>query len=441
MLESGGNIDIVFRNGLKNLEVLPPDGVWDNIHPDIKRKPKILIYLSAAATVAVLLTLSFLTYQFSREITTANNNIVMASNEESVAPVIIPDLVKIHQNNVKENNVVIIPEEMIVENQAGDSKVPLTIINNPAQDVNILPAKNIGMYRGIESLDLQESVRMTSSLNKEFETGRLGQQFYQDNTQQDNSERWSVAAMASPTYYSKFNPGKDELASQLMSTEKPVISYSGGVAFTYKLSKRLSIQTGLYYSSFGQEVDGVNSYAGFMPFDNTKGDHNFEVLTTNGHVITTNPDVFLSSSGLVDRIETNISKDVFDPQKADLQYVDNNIQQDLSYLELPIKLRYKVVDKLVDINLIGGVSYNLLVGNSVYSVSDEGKYPIGKTEGLNPIIVSSSIGMGLGYNFSENFSLNLEPTFRYYLSPFNDMVSSGMHPYSFGVFSGISYKF
>jgi outer membrane protein with beta-barrel domain len=317
----------------------------------------------------------------------------------------------------------------------------LTINNNPAQDVDILPAKDIGMYGGIESLDLQESVRMTSSLNKEFETGRLGQQFYQDNTQQNITERWSVAAMASPTYYSKFNSGKDELASQLMSTEKPVISYSGGVAFTYKLSKRLSIQTGLYYSSFGQEVDGVNSYAGFMPFDNTKGDHNFEVLTTNGHVITTNPDVFLSSSGLVDRIETNISKDVFDPQKADLQYVDNNIQQDLSYLEFPITLRYKVVDKLVDINLIGGVSYNFLVGNSVYSVNDEGKYPIGKTEGLNPITVSSSIGMGLEYNFSENLSLNLEPTFRYYLSPFNDMVSSGMHPYSFGVFSGISYKF
>jgi hypothetical protein len=116
MLESSVNIDIVFRNGLKDLEVLPPDGVWDNIHPDIKRKPKIPVFLSAAATVAVLLTLSFLTYQFSRKITTVNNNTVVASNEESVAPVIIPDVVKIQQNNVKENNVVIIPEEIIVEN-------------------------------------------------------------------------------------------------------------------------------------------------------------------------------------------------------------------------------------------------------------------------------------------------------------------------------------
>ena len=32
MNEKGANIDLLFRNGLKDFEVLPPPGVWDNIH-------------------------------------------------------------------------------------------------------------------------------------------------------------------------------------------------------------------------------------------------------------------------------------------------------------------------------------------------------------------------------------------------------------------------
>jgi hypothetical protein len=72
---------------------------------------------------------------------------------------------------------------------------------------------------------------------------------------------------------------------------------------------------------------------------------------------------------------------------------------------------------------------------------DGNKYPIGETKGLNPISLSSTLGMGMEYNFSKNLSLNFEPTFRYYLNPFNDIVGSKIHPYSFGIFSGVSYKF
>jgi hypothetical protein len=51
------------------------------------------------------------------------------------------------------------------------------------------------------------------------------------------------------------------------------------------------------------------------------------------------------------------------------------------------------------------------------------------------------MGMGIEYTISDKFSLNLEPTFRYYLSPFGDATGVKTHPYSFGVFSGLSFKF
>ena len=222
--------------------------------------------------------------------------------------------------------------------------------------------------------------------------------------------------MASPTYYSNFNSGNDALSKQLMSSEQPLVSYSGGVAFSYKISKRFSIQSGLYYSSFGQKIDGINSYSGFQQYQVTKGGPNFEVLTANGTVYTNNPDVFLSANG-TNRVLTAYTNDVFDPKKASLQPVSNSLDQNFSYLELPVILKYKIVDKTIGINLIGGLSYNLLVNNSVYTTVDGTKYSIGKTEGLNPLTLSSSLGMGMEYNFSGKLSLNLEPTFRYYLNP------------------------
>jgi hypothetical protein len=254
-------------------------------------------------------------------------------------------------------------------------------------------------------------------------------------------ERWSVTAMASPTYYSKFNTASDEFSKQLMSSEHPVISYSGGFAFAYKINRKFSIQAGLYYSSLGQEVSGINSFGGFQKYDYTKGDHNFEVLTSNGNIYTSNSDVFLMANGTGQRVLTIYNKDVFDPAKASLQYINNTIRQDVSYLEFPVIIRYKFLDKVIDLNLIGGLSYNLLVNNFVYTMNDGVKYPIGKTAGLNPITLSSSFGMGMEYNFSENFSFNLEPTIRYYLNPFIDNSGLKIHPYSFGIFSGISYKF
>jgi hypothetical protein len=77
----------------------------------------------------------------------------------------------------------------------------------------------------------------------------------------------------------------------------------------------------------------------------------------------------------------------------------------------------------------------------VHTVIDGNKYIVGKTEGLNPLMVSSSLGMGMEYNLTDKFSLNLEPTFRYYLNPFGEFSGMKTHPYSFGVFSGLTYKF
>jgi hypothetical protein len=285
-----------------------------------------------------------------------------------------------------------------------------------------------------------QAIKRSSFIDENKDTGYGSLADYGYVEQNEKTARWSITALASPTYYMRPELRSSAISDQFSSSEKSRVSYSGGVGFSYKISKKLSIQSGLYYSSIGNEVDNINSFAGFRPFDYTKGDHNFEVLTSNGRIYTVNPDVFLiDMSG--DRVVTKFTNDVFDPAKADLSYINSTLFQNFSYLEMPVTVRYKLIDKGVDFNLIGGLSYNLLINNSVNAVIDGSKYNIGKTAGLNPFMISSSLGMGMEYNLSEKISLNLEPTFRYYLNPFSNTRGVGGHPYSFGVFSGLSYKF
>jgi hypothetical protein len=434
------NIDLVFRNGLKDYEVLPPAEAWNHIRPVIRRKQRPVIILRAAAAAAVLLSLSFLANRWSMEISSGTGNNVVAE---------IPEF--------ETANTISTPDELLPAGAVTARRVPLIAeasLPDLRSDINIIPDENLNTIQNIVFQSETERISVNRRGSRDQDLVVLNKPNVNALSFEDpetlysptilvkgEPNKWSISALVSPTYYTNFYSGKDEFASEVMSEEKPVISYSGGVAFSYKINKRLSIQSGLYYSSFGQELSGITSFGGFKQYDYTKGDHNFEVITANGVVYTSNADVYLLDNISNNRITTRYTNDVFDPAKANLQFLDNSLRQNFSYLELPVVLRYKIVDKTVDLNIIGGLSSNVLVRNSVYAALDGSKYQIGKTEGLNLITFSSSLGMGMEYNFTDNLSVNLEPTFRYYLNPFNEISRLKLHPYSFGIFSGLSFRF
>ena len=442
MDERRANIDLAFRNGLKDYEVLPPPDVWNCIDSRMIRKPKPAYALRAAALLALAMTLSVLGYRWAGKSLIMPDHTVMALNEASSAtssdeklinPVSAP--LKLSLSSVYERRTIAEKSETVT----------IPVADNDLSTVEKLPQTNLHFPLNTASLNIMKHQSGLSETPRNDllidDIAAEYQDYLADNTVSDKGHRWSISALATPTYYGKINSGSDVLSQQIAASEQAVVSYTGGVAMAYKVNKRLSIQSGLFYSSVGQDLEGINSFAGFQKYDNTKGDHNFAVLTTNGTVFTNNADVFLLADGNTNRIITSYNNDVFDPQKASLDYINNTMRQNFSYLELPVFLRYKIIDRTVDFNLIGGLSYNMLLDNSVYTVVDGSKYMIGTTEGLNMFSVSSSLGMGMEYKFSDKLSLNLEPTFRYYLNTFNNVAGSQFHPYSFGIFSGISYKF
>ena len=438
MIDKGANIDLLFRNGLKDLEVLPPVHLWNNLLPFVSRRQLFPVYLRAAAAVAAVITISFLAYRWNRDMTASKGNTILAVNEESVrsGPVsrTTPDVVKaIRVNPGAEKSAAVKVEDKTDAVVPDDESIQLpmmsygTLTGWLAEEEKIVLPAGAGTTRGFI---YKPSSEVFAGNEPEGIT-------YQES--KARTDKWSLIASASPTYYLRQGLGKDDMSRQLSSSEQSQISYSGGFGLSYKISSKLSIQSGLYYSSIGREIDGINSFAGFRQYDYTKGDHNFEVMTSSGLIYTDNTDIFLLDNA-GDRVSTIYTNDVFDPAKANLNYLNSSLYQNFSYLEMPVILKYKVIDKTIDLNLIGGLSYNLLITNSVRTNINGTKYAVGTT-GLNPFMVSSSLGMGMEYSLTSKISLNLEPTFRYYLNPFGNTPGINIHPYSFGLFSGVAYKF
>ncbi len=84
MFDKEPNIDIVFRNGLKNFEVLPPSDVWDNISPMPARTPKYGVVMGIAAGISVLISLTlFASWYFRNNADTGvNTELAMTTGDQ-----------------------------------------------------------------------------------------------------------------------------------------------------------------------------------------------------------------------------------------------------------------------------------------------------------------------------------------------------------------------
>ena len=116
------------------------------------------------------------------------------------------------------------------------------------------------------------------------------------------------------------------------------------------------------------------------------------------------------------------------------------INQNISYYEVPMELSYTLLDSKFGINMIGVFS-TLFLGDNEVSVQDGNfRSSLGEANNLNSVSFSTNVGLGFGYKFSKRLRFNVEPMFKYQLNPYSDS-SVSYRPYYLGVYSGLSFKF
>jgi hypothetical protein len=265
--------------------------------------------------------------------------------------------------------------------------------------------------------------------------------------------RWSIEGQVAPQYsYRTISgvPSGTLTKTQFNAQEDGLVAYAGGIKVSYETSSRFSIQIGVVYSVMGQTLNDVYSVSQSFASNGDK------ILSSNAESYwasnSLGPITNHSSSGIVATIVKTVQSDattynnlvnssyttqaLASANKSDVQLI-----QQQSYIEIPLLARYTIIDKKVGVHLVGGVSTNVLVGNNVFAKMGNSTENIGETGNLRSLNYNGDFGFGINYKLWKKTMLTIEPTFKYYLNSITDKAEITYHPYSFGIYTGIRYKF
>ncbi|HLO58083.1 MAG TPA: outer membrane beta-barrel protein [Bacteroidales bacterium] len=255
---------------------------------------------------------------------------------------------------------------------------------------------------------------------------------------------WMLGSEIAPLYSDR-NISSDKLQSSnidvLNKNESGLIAYAGGFRVSYSKGKRLSVQSGIYYSRYGQQKNSVETVSLDNNDDNSRNfiEVNNSTGTISG-VIDNKKSQSYNSAGNITEEDKGVSEALVYPLVTGTSK-DVTLQQIFDYFEVPLIMKYKIIDRKIDFTFTGGMVTNFLVGNTVRMIYDGSETTIGETSDINRINYQGSVGLGLEYPVSKNFDFTVEPRFRYYLNPIGTSSDIIVHPFSFGFFAGLNYRF
>jgi hypothetical protein len=255
-----------------------------------------------------------------------------------------------------------------------------------------------------------------------------------------NDPRWMVGAALSPLY--SFRDAAPEAIAGMPDHESGMVAYAGGVQVGYRTTRRLALETGIFFNKMGVDIGapGVQAFSkeyDFAPIGaESSRSEIIAVSNSVGNIITKSGEIYVNNYKL------NASYDANSIQENVTGVLsDQTIRQHLDYLEVPLNLRYTVIDRNLKIQVVGGLSTNLLVNNYVTMETTEGTSEIGYLSNIRTVNYSGNAGIGFVYYFLDRLSLSMEPRFRYFLHSVNDATLPATRPYTLGLYTGLNFNF
>ncbi len=244
-------------------------------------------------------------------------------------------------------------------------------------------------------------------------------------------DRWSITPNVSPVYYNSLGNGSSIHQQFDNNSKSGQLNMSYGVNASYALTNRLSVRSGIKSVNVGYNTNDVVVYRSLTQ---TGG----SALPMASSSTLRNIDLKDSAQGISVISGENLAFSQVPNVVA--QNLDSSIEQEMSFVEVPVELEYKISDKKVGLSVIGGFSAMILNDNSVYTNVNDQRTLLGEANNINDISYSANLGVGLGVKVSEKIDLNFEPSFRYQIKTFNN-ASGDFKPYIIGVSSGLKFKF
>jgi hypothetical protein len=461
-------MDGIFRKQLRNYSQSVPDDIWGNIEQALdknKKAKRITIYKIAAAVAAFAIIGSGYLYLSNNSERLDSNSMIVENNlqqeSENETKIFNEEKVNEKSSDNHENKKI---EELIEENQKFIAELNLSEIKSYSSN-NLIPVVSDIEKReeNLEKLSKKQisitlknidvaivdvrKQRVKSYLNSlpDIYTSYAFNDLIE--TKEPENNKWILGGEFSPLYSYRYiaETGGDNSKNYYNSTENPIMSYTGGLNVQYKAIGRLTVQAGVYYTTMGQSLDYMSVYANTaynLVAEEYKDRfiNSYSITNSSGDVSFNSPYV------IVDEKATRVnnlsdSKGVADVSDPIFNNLDAEIQQSFQYVEVPFLMRYKLIDKNIDFNIVGGFGANFLIGNDVYLKYAGNKEVIGETKGVNTINYNGTLGFGIEYPVIDRINIRLEPSIKYYLNEINSSSSVESHPYSIGIYAGINYSF
>ncbi len=441
------------KEKLGSYQADPPGKVWNAISEQIstgrKRRGMYVLLLATAASIALAVTLGI--HYFGPDLPKVQSRMEKPQVETEVP-------LKERQETQ--------PEQTAVSTQDQEENKQLELEETPqaqpALAMQLIDREDAvtDPINELESVEEPEPVQEPEAL-QEFEAEVLPESASDPQTQilpdtaldlntdpfpiieqdQKRDPRWMVGAAVSPLYSYR---DAEAVAMPSNPAESGLLSYSTGVQVSYRRNSRLAFETGIYYNKTGISIGapGIKVFsqrrdAMLFGYGSESADIN-TVSNSVGNIVAYSGDIYMNGYKIT---AENNADPMGNGDLTDVQASESGIQQHLDYLELPFNLRYSVIDRTIELQLVGGISTNFLVGNSVSADGPSGREEIGYLSNVNTVNYSGNAGLGMIYHLGKKLNLLFEPRFRYFLNSVNDASLPSTRPYSVAFYTGLSYTF
>ncbi|UMB59378.1 outer membrane beta-barrel protein [Lutibacter sp. A80] len=398
------NIDRIFQEKLKDLEVSPPSQSWNSIQKKlapVSQKKRFPLWLKFASVAALLILFFSIGTIYFIPHNNFSNNFLKDSNSENI----VIDNDSIQTTNSKNNTV---------------TKKPLT-----QPKINELIGAKSTKITAINSIDEVSNTNKNNNLkeNNSILTDALSLPLPDNNdTKMDKSSlissgRITVATIFAPIYISSFGDGSGIDSQFKDNPASGNSSYSYGVKFAYKLNNKFSVQSGINLINLGYTTNNIYVTPG--------------VAVVEYSNISNNP----INLGKPQQYATTKLRELnaIDPNKGSLNQV-------FGYVEIPVELKYNVTDGKLGVNLVGGFSTLLLNNDEVFVETNSITQSLGSSNNLRAINFTGNIGLDVDYSIKENLFINISPMFKMQTNTFSKN-SGSIQPYYLGIYTGLNYKF
>ncbi len=305
---------------------------------------------------------------------------------------------------------------------------PKENLDNELKDSN--NAENIDTKNAIAKNETDVTKKSESEKKSIFDSVAEKDKTTPISVKETPENRWIVAPNVAPVYYSSLGNGSSLDESLSDNQKNGDVNLSYGVQVSYAINKKLSIRSGISNVNLSYSTGGVE--VGTGPIAAAPRGVNYN--NGNGSAV-----LFAVDKGTLATL-ANTNNGEFGNIVPKSTKGDAFINQKLNYVEVPLELKYALLDTKIGVNLIGGLSSLFLSTNEVSVSADNFDTVIGEANNLNSISFTTNIGLGLDYKISKKFLFNIEPMFKYQLNPYTDSQVS-FKPYYLGVYTGFSFKF